>query len=80
MKAVPEMIARWVDNYTILGTDGFGMSDTRESLRRHFQIDSESIVVATLSSLSRKGEVDPKLVEKTIVKYKLDRSRQIHSS
>ena len=80
MKAVPEMIARWVDNYTILGTDGFGMSDTRESLRRHFQIDSESIVVATLSALSRKGEVDPNLVEKTIVKYKLDRSRQIHSS
>ena len=80
MKAVPEMIARWVDNYTILGTDGFGMSDTRENLRRHFQIDTENIVIATLSSLSRKGEVDPELVEKTIVKYKLDRSRQIHSS
>ena len=56
------------------------MSDTRENLRRHFQIDAENIVIATLSSLSRKEEVNPELVEKTIVKYKLDRSRQIHSS
>ncbi|MGW0218913.1 pyruvate dehydrogenase (acetyl-transferring), homodimeric type, partial [Micromonospora chokoriensis] len=48
MRAVPDLIARWVPgDYTSLGTDGFGMSDTRHALRRHFHVDAESIVVAT---------------------------------
>ncbi len=46
MRAVPDLIARWVpDDYTSLGTDGFGLSDTRHALRRHFHVDAESIVV-----------------------------------
>jgi pyruvate dehydrogenase E1 component len=58
MRAVPDLIARWVPgDYTSLGTDGFGLSDTRHALRRHFHVDAESIVVATLSQLARRGEV-----------------------
>ncbi len=45
---VPDQIARWVPNFHVLGTDGFGMSDTREALRKHFGIDAESIVKAAL--------------------------------
>ena len=53
MRAVPDLIARWVPgDYTSLGTDGFGMSDTRHALRRHFHVDAESIVVATLRQLA----------------------------
>jgi len=56
LKAVPDMVARWVPgDYTTLGTDGYGLSDTREALRRHFEIDAEHIVVATLSALARAG-------------------------
>ncbi|HEX5742154.1 MAG TPA: pyruvate dehydrogenase (acetyl-transferring), homodimeric type, partial [Pilimelia sp.] len=58
MRAVPDLIARWVPgDYTSLGTDGFGMSDTRHALRRHFHVDAESIVVATLRQLARRGAV-----------------------
>ncbi len=43
MRAVPDLIARWVPgDYTSLGTDGFGMSDTRHALRRHFHVDAET--------------------------------------
>lgn len=56
MKAVPDMIARWVPNkFRSLGTDGFGLSDTRESLREHFRVDANSIVKAALSMLKRKS-------------------------
>ena len=58
MRAVPDLISRWVPgDYTSLGTDGFGMSDTRHALRRHFHVDAESIVVATLRQLALRGEV-----------------------
>jgi pyruvate dehydrogenase E1 component len=51
MKMVPEQIARWVPGrFVPLGTDGFGLSDTREALRRHFEFDAESITVAASSS------------------------------
>ena len=49
MRAVPDLISRWVPgDYTSLGTDGFGLSDTRHALRRHFHVDAESIAVAAL--------------------------------
>ena len=54
--AIPEMIQRWVGGtFTVLGTDGFGRSDTRENLRRFFEIDTESIIIASLSALERAG-------------------------
>jgi pyruvate dehydrogenase E1 component len=52
MKLVPDQIARWVPApFVPLGTDGFGRSDTREALRRYFEVDAAHIVVATLSAL-----------------------------
>ena len=68
--AVPEMIQRWVGGrFVVLGTDGYGRSDTRESLRRFFEIDTASIVVASLSALEQEGSVDAgttKKVAKTL--------------
>ncbi|MBI2921001.1 MAG: pyruvate dehydrogenase (acetyl-transferring), homodimeric type [Planctomycetes bacterium] len=75
MKAVPDQIARWVPQMYALGTDGFGRSDTREALRRHFEIDAGSIAVAVLSQLSRRGLVKPAVVAKAIAEFGLDPER-----
>jgi pyruvate dehydrogenase E1 component len=62
VKTVPDLIARWVPgDYTVLGTDGFGRSDTREALRRLFEIDAAHIVVATLAALARQSRLDVKV-------------------
>ena len=59
MRAVPDQIAPFVRRpWTSLGTDGFGHSDTRAALRRHFGIDAQSIVVRTLQQLAECGELD----------------------
>ncbi len=73
MRAVPDLIARWVPgDYTSLGTDGFGMSDTRHALRRHFHVDAETIVVATLRQLALRGELPLKVAEDAARKYAID--------
>ncbi|MEW2429145.1 pyruvate dehydrogenase (acetyl-transferring), homodimeric type [Micromonospora sp. NPDC047644] len=73
MRAVPDLIARWVPgDYTSLGTDGFGMSDTRHALRRHFHVDAESIVVATLRQLARSGAVPAAVPAEAAKKYAID--------
>ncbi|WP_430496896.1 pyruvate dehydrogenase (acetyl-transferring), homodimeric type [Micromonospora trifolii] len=73
MRAVPDLIARWVPgDYTSLGTDGFGMSDTRHALRRHFHVDAESIVVATLRQLARSGAVATTVPAEAAKKYAID--------
>jgi len=73
MKAVPDQIARWVQgSFVSLGTDGFGRSDTREKLRRHFEIDAENIVVTALSVLAQNGEVKPEKVQAAIDQYGFD--------
>jgi pyruvate dehydrogenase E1 component len=57
--SVPEMIREWVHApYTVLGTDGFGRSDTRLALRRFFEIDGEAVALAAISSLVREGKLD----------------------
>ena len=67
MKIVPDQIAPWVPGgLTTLGTDGFGRSDTRERLRRFFEVDAELTVVATLYALAEKGQVESGLVQKAI--------------
>jgi pyruvate dehydrogenase E1 component len=67
MKIVADQIAPWVPGgLTTLGTDGFGRSESRENLRRFFEIDAESTVVATLHALAQKGEVKPELVTKAM--------------
>jgi pyruvate dehydrogenase E1 component len=73
MKIVADQIAPWVPGgLTTLGTDGFGRSDTRDNLRRFFEVDAEMTVIATLYALSQKGELDPKVVEKAIRELKVD--------
>ena len=73
MRAVQDQIQPWVANpFLSLGTDGFGLSDTRGALRRHFKVDAESIVVATLSSLAQSGDIKKSVVEEAISKYRID--------
>jgi pyruvate dehydrogenase E1 component len=75
IKAVPDQIARWVPprrTFSPLGTDGFGRSDTREALRRHFEVDAAHVVVATLAALAVEGDVKPQQVQDAIVRYGLD--------
>ena len=58
VKAVPDMIQKWIPGkYVSLGTDGFGRSDTRENLRKFFEIDAQHIVAATISTLLTEGEL-----------------------
>jgi pyruvate dehydrogenase E1 component len=67
MKIVPEQIAQWVPGgLTALGTDGFGRSDSRENLRRFFEIDASMVVLATLSSLAAKGTVSKAVLTRAI--------------
>jgi pyruvate dehydrogenase E1 component len=78
MKAVPDQIARWVPegrSFTPLGTDGFGRSDTREALRRHFETDAPHVVAATLATLAAAGTVKPEAVQDAIARYGLDPER-----
>ena len=73
MRTVQDQIAPWVEqDFVSLGTDGFGLSDTRGALRRHFKVDAESIVVRTLAQLAESGEVKESVVQEALTKYRLD--------
>ena len=73
MKSVPDQIAPWIPGGLMtLGTDGFGRSDTRERLRRFFEVDASLTVVATLYALSQKGAVDRKIVARAIKELDVD--------
>jgi pyruvate dehydrogenase E1 component len=72
MRAVQDQIREWVPgDFSSLGTDGFGLSDTRGALRRHFKVDAESITLRTLELLARRGEVDVDLPRQAFEKYQL---------
>jgi pyruvate dehydrogenase E1 component len=73
VKTVPDQIAPWVpDGLMTLGTDGYGRSDTRERLRRFFEVDAESTVIATLYALAQKRLVEPQVVQKAIKALNVD--------
>jgi pyruvate dehydrogenase E1 component len=73
MKAVPEMIQKWVPGGLFaLGTDGFGRSDDREDLRRHFEIDAECITVAALTRLMNRNELKSAQVRQAIQDLGID--------
>jgi len=73
MRIVPDQISKWVPGGLFtLGTDGFGRSDTREQLRRFFEIDKESICVACLYQLALKKEVTMATVKKAIKELGID--------
>jgi pyruvate dehydrogenase E1 component len=74
VKAVPDQIARWVPApFVPLGTDGFGLSDARGPLRRHFEVDAAHVVVAALDGLARRGAVRADVVAGAIDRYGIDR-------
>jgi len=73
MKSIPDMLAPWLPTRLVsLGTDGFGRSDNREYLRRHFEVSAEAIAGATLSKLVREGKVKPKVAQKALAELGLD--------
>jgi pyruvate dehydrogenase E1 component len=73
VKAVPDQIARWIPrSFDVLGTDGFGLSDGRGPLRRHFEVDAPHIVVTVLHALARTGELDPDVVAEAIKRSGID--------
>ena len=73
IKALGETIRGWIPGpYTVLGTDGFGRSDTRKNLRHFFEIDRYYITVAAIRALAMEGKVDMSKAEKAIEKYNID--------
>ncbi len=73
IRAYPEQIRRLVPNaLTILGTDGYGRSDTREALRRFFEVDRYYITVSALKGLADAGSLEASVVAEAVKKYGLD--------
>lgn len=73
IRLVPEQIARWLPSRLVtLGTDGFGRSDSREALRRHFEIDAEHVVYATLCTLYQTGNLDERILKQAAESLGID--------
>lgn len=73
VRAYADLIRPFISrSYTVLGTDGFGRSDTRENLRHFFEVDRYYIVVAALYTLAQEGKLEASEVTKAIKKYKID--------
>jgi pyruvate dehydrogenase E1 component len=74
VRAYAQLVAPYVDaRFTALGTDGFGRSDTRASLRRFFEVDRHQIALAALHALTRKGELPAAAVAAAVERYGIDR-------
>ena len=72
-KAYTDQIREFVPGrFTVLGTDGFGRSDTRRQLRRHFEVSREHIVLATLTALMEEGELDVNIVERAMSELEIN--------
>lgn len=74
MKSYADQVRSFVpaSSYRVLGTDGFGRSDSRENLRRHFEVNEAYIVVAALTELAKQGTVEKKVVAEAIAKFGID--------
>ncbi|HEV7804127.1 MAG TPA: pyruvate dehydrogenase (acetyl-transferring), homodimeric type, partial [Burkholderiales bacterium] len=73
VRAVPDLIRTWVPRrYVVLGTDGYGRSDTREALRRFFEVDRNSIVVSALKALADDERVPPSTVAEAMARYGIE--------
>jgi pyruvate dehydrogenase E1 component len=73
MRSVPDQVSRWMPRrFTSLGTDGFGRSDTRDVLRRFFEVDAAHVVVAVLHGLAEEGSVPRGAVDEAIRRYGID--------
>jgi pyruvate dehydrogenase E1 component len=77
MKSLPDVLAPWLNEngkcrLVTLGTDGFGRSDNREHLRRHFEVSAEAIAGAALSRLARDGKIKGKKAQAALAELGLD--------
>ena len=73
MKIVPDQIRQWVPGrFIVLGTDGYGRSDSRAQLRRHFEVDAHHIVLASLRALADEGKLDIATVKSAMKKFDID--------
>lgn len=73
MRAFADQIRPWVNApYSVLGTDGFGRSDSRQKLRHFFEVDRYFVVLAALNALRKEGKVDAAVVKQAIEKYGID--------
>jgi pyruvate dehydrogenase E1 component len=73
VRAYPGLISPYLKSrYVVLGTDGFGRSDTRAKLREFFEIDRVSVVIATLHALAEEGQISPGTAKDALVRYQVD--------
>jgi pyruvate dehydrogenase E1 component len=81
IRAYADQIRQWVpSSYRVLGTDGFGRSDTRRALRRFFEVDRHYVAVAALKELADAGTIDPERVKEAIERYELDADAPLPTS
>jgi pyruvate dehydrogenase E1 component len=73
MRTLPDLIRQWAGpRYITLGTDGYGRSDSRAALRKHFEVDRNFIVLASLKGLADEGKIDRATVNSAMVKLGID--------
>jgi pyruvate dehydrogenase E1 component len=73
IRTYADQIRQWVPgHYRVLGTDGFGRSDSRQALRRFFEVDRHYVAVAALKELADDGQVEPGRVQEAIERYEID--------
>ncbi len=77
MKNYADQIRAFVpaESYKVLGTDGFGRSDSRENLRRHFEVNASYVVVAALTELAKRGDIKKAVVAEALKKFNIDTSK-----
>jgi pyruvate dehydrogenase E1 component len=81
LRAVPDQIRQWVPGrYRVLGTDGYGRSDSRRALRRFFEVDRHYVAVAALRELAAEGAIKPSVVAEAIAKYEIDTDAPVPTS
>lgn len=73
IRSYADQIRTWVPaSYTVLGTDGFGRSDTRSQLRKHFEVNRYYVAIAALKALADEGQLPAGKVAEAIEKYGID--------
>jgi pyruvate dehydrogenase E1 component len=78
VRSVPDQIREWVGGrYVTLGTDGYGRSDSRAALRRHFEVDRNYIALAALKALADEGQIDGATVAKAIKALGIDPAKPV---
>jgi pyruvate dehydrogenase E1 component len=76
MKLFADQVREYIPRrYTVLGTDGFGRSDTRTGLRHFFEVDRRYVTIAALKSLADEGQLDAKKVVEAMKKYGIDSNK-----